>query len=167
MNVRKYRKKLQNSYRERPYKSIMEKNRAFIWGGEQLSSRNRQFPKFPKFPKFPLQNPNHRHSEISPRDNPDNERTGQSEKPKRNRRQLPKPEAAVTSHLLRSLPPPIHFVFSPHPPRLSTDTIDTIHPPIQASKLGEEGEPSKGEGRVDASREFIRRLTRFKLWHLN
>lgn len=126
------------------YKSITEEDRAFIWRIE-LSTRNRQFPKIAKCPL--CANP-HRHSQISPLEIIQITNGAKW-----------KSKAEPSSALNRKpqwrhicAPAPFHFVFSPHPPRPSTDTIDTIHPPSQASKLGSpkgrRREPTKGEGRV-------------------
>lgn len=124
------------------YKSITEEDRAFIWRIE-LSTRNRQFPKIAKCPL--CANP-HRHSQISPRDNPDNER-GKVKKQSGTVVSL-KPEAAVTSHL-RPCPRSISYsllILLAHPPIPSTRFIPRAKPGNSAPQKGEGGNRPKGRG---------------------
>lgn len=147
------------------YKSITEEDRAFIWRIE-LSTRNRQFPKIAKCPL--CANP-HRHSQISPRDNPDNER----DKVKKQSGTVVslKPEAAVTSHL-RPCPVPFRILSSSSSPIHRYHRHDSSPEPSLETRLpkrAKEGTDQRGGegGFTYTHAEFIRRLTRFKLWHLN
>lgn len=150
------------------YKSITEEDRAFIWRIE-LSTRNRQFPKIAKCPL--CANP-HRHSQISPRDNPDNEQTnGAKWKSKA------EPSSALNRkpqwrHICAPAPVPFRILSSSSSPIHRYHRHDSSPEPSLETRLpkrAKEGTDQRGGegGFTYTHAEFIRRLTRFKLWHLN